>query len=440
LISGKSITLASHFHTIGDPTFIDRTIIDGKGKSAVIMVDNSAGPETKIIGFTIQNGVDGIHPLAKINIVNNRIVSNGDGIDYEGLSGGTCRSNIFENNRDDGIDLDQSIDVIIKDNLIKNNKDDGIEIRLHAYSGDILNIIIQGNIISNNGEDGIQLIDFPDLSDRVFSIQGNQITDNKMVGLGLMDNGETNEDFRAASIPERIHLFNNTFLGNPYAVTGDDNLIALNNLFINSGNTALKKVDGGTYGSIAAYNLFWNNGNDHLDSNIDTNTTLNADPLIDTSFHLQDSSPAIDAGTAHFEWNGEVVLNLPPTMYTGAAPDLGSYGIFLNSPNLPPSVYAGPDQIINLPGGATLNGVVSDDGLPNPPGLLSTSWSKVSGPGLVTFADINAADSNATFSSFGVYVLRLTANDSELSTYDDLTISVYPSQGPKIWLPIAINN
>jgi hypothetical protein len=67
ILSGKTITLASQFHTTGDQNLIDQTIIDGDGQT-VITVDESVGPETKIIGFTIRNGHDGIAAYAKLHI------------------------------------------------------------------------------------------------------------------------------------------------------------------------------------------------------------------------------------------------------------------------------------------------------------------------------------------------------------------------------------
>jgi hypothetical protein len=137
-----------------------------------------------------------------------------------------------------------------------------------------------------------------------------------------MDGGDTDEDYRAASIPERVILVNNTFVGNPYAVTGGDNLIAVNNLFVGSSVIALKGVDGG---SIAAHQLFWSNGADSEGSNLDLHTTAHADPLLDASFQLGESSPAIDSGTSHFEWAGEIVLDMPDEAYVGKAPDLGRY-------------------------------------------------------------------------------------------------------------------
>ena len=137
-----------------------------------------------------------------------------------------------------------------------------------------------------------------------------------------MDNGETNEDYRAASIPERIHVFNNTFVNNAYGVTGGDNLIALNNIFVGSPNLAVKNIDGD---SIVAYSLFWNNGTNNQGSNVDGATTITADALFDSEYHLQENSPAIDAGVAQYEHNGETVLDLLPGSYNGSAPDLGAF-------------------------------------------------------------------------------------------------------------------
>ena len=39
------------------------------------------------------------------------------------------------------------------------------------------------------------------------------------------------------------------------------------------------------------------------------------------------------------------------------------------------------DQVNLLPVNARLNGTASDDGLPSPPGAMTLSWTKVSGPG-----------------------------------------------------------
>ncbi|HEX4997632.1 MAG TPA: hypothetical protein VFY29_05375 [Terriglobia bacterium] len=93
------------------------------------------------------------------------------------------------------------------------------------------------------------------------------------------------------------------------------------------------------------------------------------------------------------------------------------------SVNQAPAVDAGPDQSSTLPEGVVLSGIVADDGLPS--GALVTSlWTQVSGPGLVTFGDPSSPSTPATFSTPGVYTLRLAANDSALTGSSDVTITV----------------
>src|SRR4029434_1252231 len=70
--------------------------------------------------------------------------------------------------------------------------------------------------------------------------------------------------------------------------------------------------------------------------------------------------------------------------------------------NQPPTVSAGSDQTITLPASASLSGNVSDDGLPRN-GSLTQTWSKASGPGAVTFANLNALATTANFSVPGTY-------------------------------------
>jgi hypothetical protein len=105
--------------------------------------------------------------------------------------------------------------------------------------------------------------------------------------------------------------------------------------------------------------------------------------------------------------------------------------------NLAPVVDAGPDQSVPFPDPALLSGEVNDDGLPEG-GVLTTTWSKASGPGDVTFADATALSTAATFSEVGVYVLELTASDGELTSSDSLVINVTspPNSAPTIE-PIA---
>jgi len=98
--------------------------------------------------------------------------------------------------------------------------------------------------------------------------------------------------------------------------------------------------------------------------------------------------------------------------------------------NTPPVADAGPDQTVTLPDNSVfLDATVTDDGLPDLPGAVSTSWSQVSGPGTVDFDDASAVDTTASFSEAGTYVFRLTADDGELNATDEVTILVNEPEG-----------
>src|SRR6266850_1849817 len=127
--------------------------------------------------------------------------------------------------------------------------------------------------------------------------------------------------------------------------------------------------------------------------------------------------------TASFSAAGTYVIRL-----TAGDSELSSTAdltISVNATNQAPTVSAGSNQTITLPTPATLTGTATDDGLPAG-STLSTTWSKVSGPGTVAFGYVNAQSTTASFSLAGTYVLRLTATDSVLSTGADVTIVVNP--------------
>jgi hypothetical protein len=115
---------------------------------------------------------------------------------------------------------------------------------------------------------------------------------------------------------------------------------------------------------------------------------------------------------------------------------------WLNTPppptNAAPQVSAGADRNVTLPASASLDGTVTDDNLPNPPGTTTSTWTQVSGPGTTTFANANAVDTTASFSTAGTYVLRLTASDGALSTSDDVTVTVAAAGGSSTTLDVPI--
>ena len=92
-------------------------------------------------------------------------------------------------------------------------------------------------------------------------------------------------------------------------------------------------------------------------------------------------------------------------------------------PNLAPTVNAGTNQTILWPADANLNGTVTDDGNPNPPGTVTVTWSEVSGPGTVTFANSNSVTTTANFSIAGNYHLQLAANDGQVTTISSVMVT-----------------
>lgn len=92
--------------------------------------------------------------------------------------------------------------------------------------------------------------------------------------------------------------------------------------------------------------------------------------------------------------------------------------------NAPPVVDAGLNQTVSAIAGATLDGTVTDDGLPNPPGVITTTWSLLSGPGAVTITNPSAVDTTASFVAGGMYLFNLSANDGGAIISDTVTITV----------------
>jgi RHS repeat-associated protein len=103
-------------------------------------------------------------------------------------------------------------------------------------------------------------------------------------------------------------------------------------------------------------------------------------------------------------------------------------GVTVTNPNQPPVVYVNSGPTLTGPNATTtLNGVVTDDGLPY--GTLTSSWTQVNGPALVTFANVSQPVTQATFPVAGNYQLRLTATDGQLTSTGDAYVSVNPATG-----------
>lgn len=84
------------------------------------------------------------------------------------------------------------------------------------------------------------------------------------------------------------------------------------------------------------------------------------------------------------------------------------------------SVGISANTYVTMPNALQLNGSATDSNGSTPP----VTWTEVSGPGTVTFANPNQAVTSATFSETGTYVLQLFATDSVNSGWAQFTVTV----------------
>jgi hypothetical protein len=303
--------------------------------------------------------------------------------------------------------------------------------------------------------------------DSVF--RGNEFFDNGAYALHLYDSGGSGN-------VSRLQVIGNTFRNNgtsPESPSscdiaygyGRDSLIANNvhvgghcALYVGPNTINLKIYNNTVIGAsnepiqltpwydaaqppIVRNNLFKDNGNgnapiDYRDPDAAIiSDNFSGDPLFVNEaagdYRLAAGSPAENTGVTLAEVTTDFAGVARPQ---GSGYDKGAHERVSAPPppptNNPPLVGAGVDQTITLPATASLSGTASDDGLPNPPATLTNTWSKVSGPGTVTFGNVNALSTSATFSVAGVYVLRLTASDSALQATDDVTVTVNAAPPP----------
>ena len=116
-------------------------------------------------------------------------------------------------------------------------------------------------------------------------------------------------------------------------------------------------------------------------------------------------------------------------------------GFPVSAQALPLTAIAGVDRVVMKHGRTYLNGWAGYGEPPRrgragrgaavappppPPSgpTPTTVWSKVSGPGAVTFADDKAAVTTATFSTPGTYVLQVAADNGETRAASTLTVQV----------------
>lgn len=343
----KAITLTALDFDVNDPTN-NTTFITGLDSNTTgIAIEADIVGIVTIQGFVISNADDVISLSSRAKIQHNYFHTGNDLIDTEDGGSGLILGNVFVDAGDDAIDLDDtSEDLIIKSNRIYNSHDDGIEIRLQPASAPLqpIEITIKYNQIIGNGRTGLQLIDYvddPQNTNRRFIIANNLFAANGQAAIGFMPNEETQEDLSGANIIETVIVYNNTFYNNPFALSGGDNHIALNNIIV-SGEVGASRVQGNEEdNSVVDYTLFYNLDQNTVDSIAGEHNLYGVDPqfsslpnpgadnmwnTIDDDYSgltLTANSPAVDAGTSQYQlWDGSII-ELTDFDYTGLAPDLG---------------------------------------------------------------------------------------------------------------------
>ncbi|HEY2470684.1 MAG TPA: DUF2341 domain-containing protein, partial [Terracidiphilus sp.] len=142
------------------------------------------------------------------------------------------------------------------------------------------------------------------------------------------------------------------------------------------------------------------------------------------SFNYTDAKPGTDSVQAAGFITGMLTfsntVSIPWTLPGGTATGSGCSG------TLCVSIDAATTLI--LPSSLQLVGAAMDSSLPQGDSI-ATTWTQVSGPGTVTFANSQQASTTASFTTAGSYVLELSAQDVNASTSAQVTVVVNPAPG-----------
>jgi parallel beta-helix repeat protein len=279
----------------------DTTIIDAQGLGTVITISASW---VNVTGFTIKNAKDGFYygiDLFTINsnynkVYNNIIKDNPRGIASIGLSAGSSRNEIIENeiifndygiqitpykgnyshnwtikgnqiedNSNDGIYIEGVKDFEINaDNSFNNNGNDGIEIGIQFYNEPSTDITVIGNNFFNNSENCIKV----NASDSIFLAHNTINTATHGIYLDQSTNIEINDSTISNVVGSCIFaedsddnkIYDNPLIGyglnGIYLLNSNSNIVS--NSFIRN-NTFGIELDNSNYNTINLNNKIINN-------------------------------------------------------------------------------------------------------------------------------------------------------------------------------------
>jgi hypothetical protein len=425
----KAVMIASHFILSNNQKDIESTVINAgtndMGEWFELSAENSSVVGIRFVG----NEEHTLHITAPYaSVTHCQFIGGKDQLSVTG-GGGYIAHCYFENAGDDAIDCDKSKSWTIEYNLIVNAHQDGIEVRLHDKDAPLTTHIFRYNEVIGSGESGIQLIDYEDDSYREFLIHNNLFRSCRGAGVSCMyqEKDNTSEVYRGSLMQEKAFVFNNTFAKCNYGLTISPGLIILNNIFVDLSTKGIERgiyVDDSNDNSIVDYCLFYNNTTPYdPDIKIGKNIIEDQDPLLNDNYELGDGSPCIKAGIDQYSWGG-TTFKLPTSDYIGDKPDLGAKQIEGTkwSARQLPVIDAGKDLVILEPSNhVNLNASLADISILNV-NSITLQWSKISGPGEVTFVDAASAVTTAAFSQQGTYELMLKGYNSENQLSDKLNV------------------
>ena len=298
-------------------------------------------------------------PIISNSIIKNCLASNGGGI-YIGNSQPTLENIIIENNvtggNGGGIYISGSINTNGESVYILNNRAGQSGGGIYTLGSNISNFYIIGNYSQIGG--GVYAYGSG------FTISNSVISDNYVIhssGSAIYSHQASTSSY-AEDIEKTLILSNVVITGNeadnpfsseipkssividgydnPYTNEYHGNIIFINSIFWNNEDPIILRdgdgvlvsthslIEGGTDNIVDQFlnsesitdQIIW------LDGNIDVNPQFN---LGLEDFTLQESSPCIDAGTAYFEYENQVLLELEDDEYYGLAPDMGAHELFI---------------------------------------------------------------------------------------------------------------
>lgn len=308
--NGKNIVVGSLLLTTGDASYILQTVIDGDSNGTVVTFESGEDSSAMLIGFTVTNGYDTYGGGIKCRDNSNPILKNLVVIHNVAYWVGG------------GIYIGDSNPILTKITVSDNTAVEmalGGGIYLYNSSATLTNISVSENYAHHNGAGIYCESSNPKL---------NQVIISQNYARSHADGLFCNNSNPA--------LMNVIIYGNGYGIGcfENSNLVLINTILWND---SPQEIYFSQYGAPNSITITYSDVAGGLDSIITNNNgtinwlegNINSDPLFvdaeNDDFHLQESSPCIDAGTPFFVWEGDTLVDLTSEEYAGSAPDIGVF-------------------------------------------------------------------------------------------------------------------